>query len=349
MDEQQHRTVQTYRGRVEKLRNELDQLKNAVEEAASNHLLDKLKQTQQEYANYRLCEGLGADPVYLEETLITRTLQELIGRSKVTAGVGESTPMRVSAAACHALLLSNFSLADSLDFSQSSHPKLLSLLNEHSPLKNALRRWSAQIHDPFVKETVEQLRRMEKNFGHSVALLRKRIDTLRRRYEDERREEIDQMELERVENQTILRVSHPWNSLTAEFPKDVKEVYGIFHAIERQLEEIQALKELLNAELRKFMAHVILLYLAFTEQQSKNLRRTVLGSASPSAKLAEQLAREARQTDFLLPSEGLPVPHPKIPREFVALKKLPGYQNFKRTATIDQLQGADTVEFPTNR
>jgi hypothetical protein len=85
------------------------------------------------------------------------------------------------------------------------------------------------------------------------------------------------------------------------------------------------------------------------EQQSKEARRAVLGRASLSLHLAERMMREASQVDYLLGGAGLPVPHPTIPPEFSAIRKFRDYQNFKRSAGIEQLQKQDTVEFPTNR
>ncbi|MBI2193786.1 MAG: hypothetical protein HYU36_17560 [Planctomycetes bacterium] len=348
MDEQQHRAVQKHRDRIEKCRSEVDEQRRGGDAGAAQKSEARLADAQSEYALYRLREGLGPDPVFIEDSTLHKTLKDLVARSKISALVEEGIPTRIGDAARQAMLLSNYSLAGGFESAPNQQPKLLSLLSERSPIKENLRRWSVQIHDPYVKETLEQLRRLEQNFDNTRILLQKRIDKLRRRYEDEL-PELEHMELDRVENQTLLRVSHVWSDLAAEFPEDAREVYGIFRALELQLEEIQSIKELLNAELRKFVANLIPAYLALIEMQSRSVRRAVLGSFSPSAKLAEKLMREARQADYLLPGEGLPVPHPRLPREFSALRKLSAYQTFKETNRIERVQNAETVEFPTNR
>jgi hypothetical protein len=253
-------------------------------------------------------------------------------------------PTRIDQVSRYEMLLSNFSLADSLGASGSDS---MAHLSEKSPVKNSLRRWASQINDNFVHETVEQLRRFSENFESSVGLFRRRLDQVRMQYETDHR--ADQLFMVKEDGIHQLRSSSNWGNIEAHYPEEVREVYGIFRSIEQQLREIDEIKELLNAEIRKFMSTLVPLYLAYVQQQSREVQRAVIGKLKLNRKLAERLQSEAAQADYLLPGSGLAVAHPKIPPELSLIRKLKSYQNFKRSTGIEQLQNQDTVEFPTNR
>lgn len=362
MDEWQHRTVQKFRSQIDELKRELEKLsagasigpsgepsgRGSLSNPAALKAQDKLAQKREEYARYRLCEGLGGDPIYVEDDLLSQVLRDLIRGSRLASLNEDRLPMRISPAARQGLLLSLFSFADALGDHSKSATELLSFLNERSPVKDALRRWSAQIRDPYVQGTLEKLQQLARNFENTVVLLRRRLDKLRRRYETEK-DAVDYLAVERVEGRTLVHATNDWSNLVSNFPDDVQSVYGIYRTLEKQLGECEEIKGLLNGEIRKFMASLVPLYLALVEQQSKNVRRSILGGAKASPKLTEQLVREAKQTDYLIPGSGLPVPHLKIPKEYTAIGKLSGYLNFARTVGVEEMRSADTVEFPTNR
>lgn len=351
MDERQHQSVQKRRAQIEDLKRKVEALSAAGLDASSPKIqkaLDRVRQKQMEYARYRLKEGLGPDAIHVDDELLEEALKNIVDKSRISRLADKMVPMRIGSTARRSLLLSGFSFAEALAFSNDQQGQMLSFLSERSPLKNALRRWALQTQDPFIQETVAQLHRLAENFESTISLLARRVDRLRHRYEDKQKKP-DKLELERSGSRTLLCTSSEWTNLASSFPEDAKEVYGIFRSLEQQLKEIEEIKELLNAEVRKFITTVLPNYLAYVQQQSSQVRRSILGRAKLSVKVAERMMREAGQADYLLGGSGLPVPHPKIPREFRAIQKLRDYQNFKRSAGIDQLQKQDTVEFPTNR
>jgi len=351
MDERQHQSVQKRRGQIEDLKGKVEALSVAGLDASSPKVqkaLERVREKQVEYARYRLKEGLGPDSIHVDDELLEETLKSIIGKGRISRLADKMVPMRIGAPARQALLLSGFSFAEALAFSNDQQGQMLSFLSERSPLKNALRRWALQTQDRFIQETVAQLHRLAENFESTLSLLTRRVDRLRHRYEDKQKKP-DKLEIDRSDNRTMLRASSEWANLSSAFPEDTREVYGIFRSLEQQLREIEEIKELLNAEVRKFISAVLPNYLAYVQQQSSQVRRAILGRTKISVKMAERMVKEAGQADYLLRGSGLPVPHPKIPREFSAIQKLRDYQNFKRSAGIDQLQKQDTVEFPTNR
>lgn len=358
MDERQHRTVQKFRSQVDTLKNAYQQFVGETEndDALPTSQLapetlkakDDLHRKSEEYATYRLREGLGPDPVHIDEHILSETLKGMVSKSRLSALITEDVPMRISTAARQDLMLLNFSFAESDDDSVKNDSGLLSLLNERSPMKDAFRRWASQIKDEYIMGTLEQLQRLDDNRQNTVELLLRRLDRLRRRYEDEL-ETVDDLAVERLDGQTVIRTSNSWSNLASNFPEDIQEVYAIFRTLENQIEEIEEIKAVLNGELRKFIASVIPYYIAYVQQQKRSARRTVLRSQKAAPKLVEKMVREAKQTDYLRTGGGLRVPHPKIPKEFSAIRKMGGYQNFARTANLDKMRSDDTVEFSTNR
>ena len=337
MDERQHKLVQKYRSQIEDLRQDVEKLGEG--DKKGKKAADRLHKKCEDYGMFRLREGMGPDPVYVNDDVLADSLRALIRRSKLST-LGEDTPARIGTAARQQLLLSGFSFAESLYSLADGRAGLASLLSERSPVKNAFRRWSEQIADPYIKDTLEQLGRLAENFDHTAILLRKRLDKLRRRYETEL-QVVDELRVERSKGQTFVRASNDWSNLLANFPDDVRDVYGIFQSLENQLEDIESQKELLNSELRKFMGGLVPIYLAYVQQQSKSGRRSAIGNVKLKNRLVEQMMREAKQTDYLLKGGGLAVPHPRIPREFSALRKLAGYQKFKRSAGIEEMRTAN--------
>jgi hypothetical protein len=304
----------------------------------------RLQAKQAEYAKYRLQEGLGPDPMQIEDPILEKTLKGLIDKSKLSRLVDMMVPTRIDQSSRYEMLLSNFSLADALGASGNDP---MAHLSEKSPVKNALRRWASQINDTFVHETVDQLRRLSENFENSIGLFRRRLDRVRSQYEADH--QADQLYMVKEDGIHQLRASSNWGNIEAHYPEEVKEAFGIFRLLEQQLKEIDEIKELLNGEIRKFMSTLVPLYLSYVQQQSREVQRAVLGKVKLNQKLAERLLSEASQADYLLAGSGLSVAHPKIPPEFALIRKLKSYENFKRSTGIEQLQNQDTVEFPTNR
>ncbi|MDA0838204.1 MAG: hypothetical protein O3B01_12530 [Planctomycetota bacterium] len=345
MDEKQHRTVQKYRKQLESING---QVNGAVPPNPSDtravKTYQRLQSKQAEYAKYRLQEGLGPDPMQIEDPVLEKTLNELIDKSKLSRLADMMAPTRIDKASRYEMLLSNFSLADALGASGSDS---MAHLSEKSPVKKALRRWACQINDAFVHETVDQLRRLSENFENSIGLFHRRLDRVRSHYEADHH--ADQLFMVKEDGIHQLRASSNWGNIEAHSPEEVREVYGIFRSAEQQLKEIDEIKELLNGEIRKFMSALVPLYLAYVQQQCREVQRAVLGKVKLNHKLAERLLSEATQADYLLPGSGLTVAHPKIPQEFALFRKLKSYQNFKRSTGIEQLQNQATVEFPTNR
>ena len=351
MDERQHRAVRKHRGQIDELRKQAEGFaagEGKPSETRVQKVVTRSTQKQADYARFRLREGLGPDSLYIDDSTLDAALKNLIDKSRFSRSVEKMIPMRIGLRARQELLLSGFSFAESLDSALESQNEMMSFLSERSPLKNACRRWASLLADPYVTETIDQLRRLAENFENTGGLLQRRVDRVRRKYEDQQGSP-DFLEMVREGSQTLLRASNDLSNLAAELPEDIREVFGIFRSLEQQLREIEEIKELLNAELRKFMGTLTPLYLSLVHQQAKEVKRAVLGRAKPSAKLVDRMTREARQADYLLAGAGLPVPHPKIPKEFRAIRQLKSYQSFKRSAGIDQLQNQDTVEFPTNR
>jgi hypothetical protein len=345
MDEKQHRTVQKFRTQLETINGQVNgTVPPNPSDTRSVKAYQRLQAKQEDYARYRLKEGLGPDPMQIEDPILEKTLKELIEKSKLSRLADMMVPMRIEQTSRHEMLLSNFSLADALGASGNDS---MAHLSEKSPVKNALRRWACQINDAFVHETVEQLRRLSENFESSIGLFRRRLDQVRRQYETDH--QADQVFMVKEDGIHQLRSSSHWGNIEAHYQEEVREVYGIFRSLEQQLKEIDEIKELLNGEIRKFMSTLVPLYLAYVQQQSREVQRAVIGKLKLNHRLAERLRGEAEQADYLLPGSGLSVAHPKIPPEFALIRKLKSYQNFKRSTGIEQLQNQDTVEFPTNR
>jgi hypothetical protein len=345
MDEKQHRTVQKYRTQLESINGQVNgTVPPNPSDTRAVKAFQRLHAKQAEYAKYRLQEGLGPDPMQIEDPVLEKTLDGLIGKSKLSRLADIMVPTRIDQASRYEMLLSNFSLADALGASGSDS---MAHLSEKSPVKNSLRRWACQINDTFVHETIDQLRRLTENFENSIGLFRRRLDRVRTQYEADH--QADQLFMVKEDGIHQLRSSSNWGNIEAHYPDEVREAFGIFRSLEQQLKEIDEIKELLNGEIRKFMSSLVPLYLAYVQQQSREVQRAVIGKLKLNHKLAERLLSEAAQADYLLPGSGLPVAHPKVPPEFALIRKLKSYQNSKRSTGIEQLQNQDTVEFPTNR
>ena len=113
MDERQLRTVEKHRSRIEALRIEAEGQQVPGKDSSNNKSQEKLKRKQDEYAQFRLKEGLGSDSAFIEDDILDVTLRDFIARDKI-ASLANEQPTRIGSLARQALLLSGFSLyADS--------------------------------------------------------------------------------------------------------------------------------------------------------------------------------------------------------------------------------------------
>lgn len=362
MSQDLNTTVEDYRRRirdqaaeVERLRGILREAQAEAEKAGTSRAaraarlaqsdLDRLDAAlaglKREYARFRLRDGLGQDPGFLEADRLDEELMALT-RGRLSRRAADPRSGRIGFNAFRSLLLADLLVGQLIENEESDRRAGVSLdpADEHTSTTGMLRQWASLAQsDPYVSEALRRASDEATRFSRCLTQFLNGLENVRITYELKQRKP-DALAFVRQGGRVALQAGNDWGSVERICPDEVRHLCGAFLGIEEARDGLRQLREELNVELRNLLAAFVPRYLTYVSRQSRARRGRLGLKRLRSGRLCRYLLDEIERTDFLLPrGSGLEMAEPRIPPAITAFRKTQAFERFRKS-----LDRASTLE-----
>jgi hypothetical protein len=215
----------------------------------------------------------------------------------------------------------------------------LHAIDERATTKAILRRWAAMTQsDPYVSDALGRAAGAFERYSAFLADFQSGLDGIRIDYEI-KKHAADRLAFHFDGERAVVRAENHWESVREAFPEEAGRLVEQFRGLRRAGQELTAVREELNTELRAFMASFVGCYLTYARRQSRERRRRLGLGGRGLRRLASYLLAEIENTDFLLvDGGGLEIPLPRIPREIAAFAKTDAYRRHENAVQKGKVQ-----------
>jgi len=353
--EDYRRRIRDQAAEVDRLRGILRDVKAQAEQAGTSRAARAARSAQadldradaalavlkREYARFRLHDGLGQDPAFVDADLLDEELLAMT-RGRLARRAADPRSGRVGFDTFRSLLLADLLVGQLIDNEHSDRRAdvILDPADERASTKNILRQWVSQAQsDPYVSDALRRASDEASRFSRCLTQFLNGLENLRITYELKQRKS-DHLGLVLKDGRVALEASNDWATVERVCPDEVRHLCGAFLGVEEARDELRQLHEELNVELRNLLAAFVPRYITYVSRQSRARRERLGLKRLRSGRLCRYLLDEIERTDFLLPrGSGLEMAVPRIPRTIAAFRKTHAFERFRKS-----LDRASTVE-----
>lgn len=338
------RSIHEETAEVQRLRSIVADLESAGDEATASRLAasslrraradvgraeSALAAIKRDYARFRLRHGLGHDPSSLDDETFDAELLAISASPLSRDGGRYPRRGAISFQTFRAVLLAEQPLGQLIENERAQRKSELVITSVAAETRNLLRRWAARTaSDPHVAEAVARARAAAERFDHCLAQFQQGLNDLRINYEIRRRH-ADRVTFHFDDDTPVIQATNEWENIERVFPETARRCVEHFYHLRRAQQELTALRERLNAELRAFMGALVPRYVHYVTRQAPERRRR-LGRFHPR-RLCEYLLTEVENVDLLLPEGGgIGVPVARIPRRLRAFRRTRAFREYRK-------------------
>jgi hypothetical protein len=288
---------------------------------------------QKEYARFRLLQGIGHDPAFLEDEFLTQELLRLSNRRFIRGDAPSSYEGRISSTLLRDALLAEKPLDQLIENERASRKAgvLSGILDDHASTKVILRQWSAFVQsDEYVSGILARSQDALERFDGALQAFLSGLDSLRITYELQKRR-VDRVAVMCEDGRASLIAANDWENVEETCGDEAAAMLQHFETLDGAREEIQSMREELNEELRAFMSIMVPLYLGYVTRKAvpKGEGRPI--SLLGARRLCRYLVDEVDRTDFVLPGGGgMEVQLPRVPENIEPFRKCASYRRYRK-------------------